>query len=116
MEFDNDRIVKRAYKIELFYLCLLIFVNPVVNGLMFFNGDPRMWPVLLLVSLVVFPSYVLYSRVIVAKFLLRRSHFNVLPALIFFLILLGFLYVFYSLILHFSLSGLERQYFDFNYK
>jgi len=116
MEFDNDRIVKRAYKIELFYLCLLIFISPVVNGLMFFIGDLRIWPVLLLVSLVVFPSYVLYSRGIVAKFLLRRNYFNILPAVIFFLILLGFLYVFYSLILTFSLSGIERQYFDFNYK
>lgn len=116
MEFDNDRIVKRAYRIEFFYLALLILINPLVNSLIFFSGDFRMWPVLLLVSLVVFPSYVLYSRVIVAKFLLRQSRFNILPAVIFFLILLGFLYVFYSLILSFPLSGAEHQYFDFNYK
>ena len=115
MEFDNDRIVKRAYRIEFFYLALLILINPLVNGLVFFSNDPRMWPVLLLVSLVVFPSYVLYSRVIVARFLLRRSHFNILPAILFFLILLGFLYVFYSLILSFSLSGIEQRYFQFNY-
>jgi two-component system, LytTR family, sensor kinase len=116
MEFDNDRIVKRAYRIEFVYIALLILIHPLVNGLLFFSGDFRMWPVLLLVSLVVFPSYILYSRVIVARFLLRRSRFNILPAIIFFLILLGFLYVFYSLILNFSLSGVERQYFDFNYK
>ena len=116
MEFDNDRIVKRAYRIEFFYLALLILINPLVNGLIFFVNDLRMWPVLLLVSLVVFPSYVLYSRVIVAKFLLRQSRFNILPAVIFFLIMLGFLYVFYSLILNFSLLGIERAYFDFNYK
>ena len=116
MEFDNDRIVKRAYSIEFFYLALLILINPLVNGLIFFSDDFRMWPVLLLVSLVVFPSYVLYSRVIVARFLLRRSRFNILPAILFFLILLGFLYVFYSLILSFSLSGIEQQYFEFNYK
>jgi sensor histidine kinase YesM len=116
MEFDNDRIVKRAYKVELFYLCLLIVISPLVNSLMFFIGDPRMWPVLLLVSLVVFPSYILYARVIVAKFLLRRSYFNIFPAVIFFLILLGFLYVFYSVILHFPLSGIEQQYFDFTYQ
>jgi two-component system, LytTR family, sensor kinase len=116
MEFDNDRIVKKAYSIEFFYLALLILINPLVNGLIFFSGDFRMWPVLLLVSLVVFPSYVLYSRVIVAKFLLRQSGFNSLPAVIFFLILLGFLYVFYSLILSFPLSGTEQQYFNFNYK
>ncbi len=116
MEFDNDRIVKRAYSIEFFYLALLILINPLVNGLIFFVNDLRMWPVLLLVSFVVFPSYVLYSRVIVARYLLRRSRFNILPAILFFLILLGFLYVFYSLILSFPLSGTEQQYFDFNYK
>jgi hypothetical protein len=91
MEFDNDRIVKRAYSIEFFYLALLILINPLVNGLIFFGNDLRMWPVLLLVSLVVFPSYVLYSRVIVARFLLRRSRFNILPAVILFFILVGFL-------------------------
>ena len=116
MEFDNDRIVKRAYRIEFFYLALLILINPLVNGLIFFVNDLRMWPVLLLVSLVVFPSYVLYSRVIVAKFLLRQSRFNILPAVIFFLILLGFLYVFYSLILNFSSIRYRKRYFDFNYK
>jgi two-component system, LytTR family, sensor kinase len=116
MEFDNDRIVKRAYRIEFIYLALLILINPLVNGIIFFSDDFRIWPVLLLVSLVVFPSYVLYSRVIVAKFLLRQSRFNMLPAGIFFLILLGFLYVFYSLILNFSLSATEKTYFDFNYK
>lgn len=115
MEFDNDRIVKRAYRIEFFYLALLILIHPLVNGLIFFAGNFRIWPVLFLVSLVVFPSYVLYSRVIVAKFLLRQSRFNIFPAVIFFLILLGFLCVFYSLILSFSLSGAERAYFDLKY-
>ena len=54
MEFDNDRIVKKTYKIELFYLGLLIVINPLVNGLLFFFNDLRIWPLLLLISLVVF--------------------------------------------------------------
>ena len=115
MEYDNDRIVKRANRIELFYLGLLIFISPLVNGFLFFLNNFRMWPVLLLVSLVMFPSYVLYSRVIVAKFLFRRHRFNILPAVLFSLILLGFLFAVYSLILTFSLSGSERQYFEFTY-
>ena len=36
MEFDNDRVVKKTYNIELFYLGLLIVINPLVNGLLFF--------------------------------------------------------------------------------
>jgi two-component system LytT family sensor kinase len=116
MEFDNDRIVKKAYKIEFFYLGLLILINPLVNGLLFFFTDIRIWPLLLLVSLAVFPAYVLYSKVIVAKFLFRRSRFDILAAAIFFLILLGFLYVIYSLILSFPLSAVEKQYFDLTYK
>ena len=115
MEYDNDRIIKRANRVELFYLCLLIFISPLVNGFLFFLNNFRMWPVLLLVSLAMFPSYVLYSRVIVAKFLFRRHRFNIIPAILFSLILLGFLFVVYSLILTFSLSGAERQYFAFTY-
>jgi two-component system, LytTR family, sensor kinase len=116
MEFDNDRIIKRAYGIELFYLGLLILINPLVNGLMVFSNDIRIWPVLLGVSLAVFPCYLLYSKVIVAKFLFHRRNINLLPAIIFFLVVLGFLYVLYSLILSFDLSGIEKQYFVFNFK
>lgn len=116
MEYDNDRIVKRPNRIELFYLGLLIFISPLVNGFLFFVNNFRMWPVLLLVSLAMFPSYILYSRVIVAKFLCRRHRFNILPAILFSLILQGFLFAVYSLILTFSLSGAERQYFAFTYQ
>ncbi|MEP7373937.1 MAG: histidine kinase [Chitinophagaceae bacterium] len=116
MEFDNDRIVKRTYKIELFYLGLLFVMYPLVNGLLFFFNDFRIWPVLFLVNLAVFPIYFLYSRVIVAKVFLRRRQFNFLPVVLFFLILAGFFYVIYSLVLHFPMSGAERQYFEFNYK
>ena len=116
MEFDNDRIVKRAYKIELFYFALLILVNPLVNGVLFFSNDIRIWPVLLLVSLAIFPSYILYSKLIVTKFLFHRRYVNFLPIIIFFLVVLGFLYVLYSLILTSRLPGIEKQYFVFTYK
>ena len=116
MEFDNDRIIKRAYKIELFYLSLLILMYPLVNGIMVFFTDIRIWPVLLLVSLAIFPFYFLYSTVIVTKFLFHRRYINFLMVTICFLVLLGFLYVLYSLILTFSLSDIEKQYFVFNYQ
>ena len=36
MEYDNDRIIKPVYKIEIFYWVLLILMNPLVNGVTFF--------------------------------------------------------------------------------
>ncbi len=116
MEFDNDRIIKRANRIELFYLGLLIFIHPLVNAVTFFFTDIYIWPVLLGVSLVVFPCYVLYSKFIVARFLLQRRHINILPVLIFFLVVLGLLYLLYSLVLTFPLAGIEKLYFVFDAK
>ena len=116
MEFDNDRVIKRAYKIELFYLVLLILINPLVNCLTTFLTDFRIWVVLLLVNLAVFPIYILYSRFIVVKFLFHKKYSFFIPATILvFAVLLLFLYGLYSLILKFPLSAPEQVYFTFNY-
>ncbi|MES1225484.1 MAG: hypothetical protein ABUT20_58935 [Bacteroidota bacterium] len=82
MEFDNDRAIKRAYKIELFYITLLIVINPLVNCFTFFLFDPRIWIVLLLVNFAVFPVYMLYSRFIATKFLLHKKYALFIPATI----------------------------------
>ena len=116
MEFDNDRAIKRAYKIELFYVTLLILINPLVNSLTFFLFDARIWIVLLLVNLAVFPAYILYSRFIVTKLLLQKKYSLFIPATILLSALLVlFLWVLYSLILKFPLSVHERVYFTFSY-
>ena len=116
MEFDNDRIVKRAYKIELFYLALLILINPLINSIAFFLTDFRIWPVLLLVNLALFPAYVLYSRFVVAKFLFQKKYSYFIPSTIaFFFLALVFLWALYSIILSFPLSEAEKKYFSANY-
>lgn len=116
MEFDNDRIVKRAYKIELFYLALLILINPLVNSITFFLVDFRIWPVLLLVNLALFPAYVLYSRFIVAKFLFQKKYVWFIPATItFFCLVLMLILGGYSIILNFPLSEKEKNYFFVSY-
>jgi len=116
MEFDNDRIVKRAYKIELFYLALLILINPLINSIAFFLTDFRIWPVLLLVNLALFPAYVLYSRFVVAKFLFQKKYSYFIPSTIaFFFLALVFLWALYSIILSFPLSEAEKKYFSVNY-
>ncbi len=87
-----------------------------MNVITIFSNDFRIWPVLLLVSLAVFPCYLLYSRIIVARFFFQRRNVSLLPAAVCFLLLLAFLYVLYSLVLNFNLSATEKQYFVFNYK
>ncbi len=108
MEFDNDRLIKRAYKIELFYLVLLILINPLVSCLTNFLTDFRIWAVLLLVNLAVFPAYILYSRFITVRFLFHKRYSFFIPATILvFSVLLLFLYGLYSLILKVPLSAPE---------
>lgn len=116
MEFDNDRIVKRAYKIELFYLALLILINPLINSIAFFLTDFRIWPALLLVNLALFPAYVLYSRFVVTKFLFHKKYSYFIPSTVaFFCLALVFIWGLYSIILNFPLSGAEKNYFSVNY-
>jgi two-component system, LytTR family, sensor kinase len=69
MEYDNDRIVKGTYKAEV--VCWIIFalINPLVYSLAVFPHQKTIWIVLLVVNLFVLPLYILYSRVIVPKFL-----------------------------------------------
>lgn len=116
MEFDNDRAIKRAYKIELFYIALLILINPLVNCLTFFLFEARIWFVLFLVNLAVFPAYIVYSRFIVTKFLLQKKYSFFIPAtLVLSTLLVLFLWALYSLVLKFPLPVHERVYFTFSY-
>ena len=36
MEYDNDRVIKPVYNIEIFYWVLLVLMNPLVNGITVF--------------------------------------------------------------------------------
>jgi len=74
MEYDNDRPIKPAYKIEIFYWVLLGLMNPLVNSLTVFFGDPRIWAALFVANLVVLPLYFLYQRTIVSRFLFQNRN------------------------------------------
>src|SRR5258708_17140699 len=115
MEYDNDRIRRRANRIELFYWGLLVLINPIVNAFTLFLSDPRIWPVLLLVNLAVFPAYLLYSKVMGPVFLFqRRRWFFILLSVFSILVIEVFLFSLYSLLLQFPLSPAERSYFSYN--
>jgi two-component system, LytTR family, sensor kinase len=116
MEFDNDRPIKPAYRIEIFYWMLLAIMNPLVNCLTLFLGDPRIWMVLFLVNLIMLPAYVLYSSTIVPKFLFQNRYtaFTFISILSFIGIQVLLLAV-YSIVLKFRVSPYERSYFTYDH-
>jgi two-component system LytT family sensor kinase len=115
MEYDNDRLRKHPYKIELFYWVFFVLLNPLVMGSTVFLRDWRIWPVLLLVNLAVFPAYLLYSRVSGPVFLFRKRWLIfILLSILSFAVIQLFLYAIYSLILKFPLSPAEQAYFNYS--
>ncbi len=88
MEYDNDRIVKGTYKLELVCWVLIAFIGPLVNSLGIFPDQKITWPVLLGINVLLLPFYILYSRIIVPRFLFtqRYSAFGLLSILFFFLV------------------------------
>ncbi|MEO6454011.1 MAG: sensor histidine kinase [Ginsengibacter sp.] len=116
MEYDNDRIIKHASKIEIFYWGMLCLMNPLVNSLSLFSSDIIMWPVLLLVSILILPAYLFYSVFIIPRFLFKNRYLIfVLTSLLFFITIHLLLLALYSIILKFGLSPYEQSYFTYNY-
>jgi two-component system, LytTR family, sensor kinase len=115
MEYDNDRLIKPVYKIEVFYWTLLILINPLVNGITVFLSEWRIWLVLLFVNLAVFPAYLVYSRLMGSFLIQKRYGFFILGTLFYFLVIQTFLFAVYSVVLKFSVSTVAQSYFTFNY-
>jgi len=113
MEFDNDRPVKHAYRIEILYWILLALINPLVNSLTIFFHNIHIWWILLLINLFILPAYLFYSGFIVSKFFFEKKYTQ------FFVLSISFvaaiqvlLFAIYSLILNFDLLPGERYYFS----
>jgi len=116
MEFDNDKIIKHAYKIEIIYWVLLGITNPLINCLSVFPADIRIWPVLLLVNMILLPAYLFYSAFIVPRFLFQKKYlFFTLISISFFIVVLLLVYAVYSIILKFPVSPYEESYFTYSY-
>ena len=115
MEYDNDRLIKPVYKIEIFYWILLILMHPLININTVFLSEWPMWVALVFVSLAVFPAYLLYSRLMGPFLLQKRYVFFALGSISFFLIIQVFLFAIYSVVLKFSLSPVGQNYFTYNY-
>jgi len=113
MEYDNDRPRKRAPKAEIFYWILLLLVQPVTNAVTVFVTSPSAWTALLFVSLMVFPAYIIYSRIMgQALTVSGRRIFAILLTILSFLTIQVFLLAIYSVLLKFPLSIGQRFYFS----
>jgi LytS/YehU family sensor histidine kinase len=114
MEFDNDRPVRRAYRIEIFYWVLLAVMNPLVNSLVVFLHDAKIWWFLFAVNLFLLPAYIFYSVVIVPRFLYEKKYVQFSVLTILFLVAIQLLlFCIYSLIWDFS-SSTEQSYFTYS--
>jgi len=114
MEFDNDRPVKKAYRIEILYWVLLALMNPLVNCLTFFLHDPNMWWFLFVVNLFLLPAYIFYSLVIVPRFLFTKKYIHFFALTILFLATIQLLlFGIYSLIWDFA-NQTEQSYFTYS--
>jgi two-component system, LytTR family, sensor kinase len=117
MEYDNDRLRKPTDKTELFYWGALILINPLVNGATLFLSDLRIWPLLLLVNLAVFPAYLFYSRIFGPVLLARkRMWFFALMTVLSFIVIQLFLLTIYALIVKFPLIPAGHAYFSWSAK
>ena len=114
MEYDNDRIVKGTYKTEVYCWLIFVFINPLINGLGIFPHQKIAWIVLLVVSLLVLPLYILYSKIVVPKFLFpRKDLVFVLLTVLFILLVHGFLFLLYKIALSF-IHGAGQNYFTYS--
>jgi len=74
MEFDNDRLIRRTYKIEIIYWILVFLFYPLINFFTFFSNATIFLPVLLVINVLVFPFYFLYSKIIIPEFLFAKRY------------------------------------------
>jgi two-component system LytT family sensor kinase len=100
MEFDNDRFIRSTNKIEIFYWILVFLFYPLINYFTFFSSEPIFLPILLVINVLVFPFYFLYSKVIIPEFLFTKKYvwFGVISLTLYIVIhlLLMFIYSFFQ--------------------
>jgi two-component system LytT family sensor kinase len=112
MEYDNDRIVKGTYKAEVFCWLLFVLINPLVYSLGVFPHQKPVWFILLAVNLFLLPLYILYSKVIVTKFLFTRKYlvFGVLTIL-FSLLVQSLIFLLYKIVQSILFGGGQDYFF-----
>ena len=99
MEYDNDRPIKPAYKIEILYWILVFLFYPLLNYLSFFYKDIVFLQILLLISALAFPFYFFYAKAIIPWLLFTKRYvWFSLVTLAFYIIVLAFVQFLYSFV------------------
>ena len=115
MEYDNDRIIKPPYKLELGYWSWLGMINPLINAITIFTNEWKIWPVLIMVNLIMIPVYFMFARIVGPELLMRKRYwFSLMLSVFTFLILHVLLFTIYSIILKFELTPLQQSYFTYD--
>jgi len=113
MEYDNDKLIKPSYRIELFYWGLLGLFNPIFNSLTHFLHEWKMWPLVFIVNLLVLPAYIAYSRLLVPRFFFGRPPLLfILLSIVFFAVVQCILWGLNSFI-NYQLASTEIPYFTY---
>jgi two-component system, LytTR family, sensor kinase len=114
MEYDNDKPRKRAPRLEVFFWILLALLQPLTGGITVLSGAIAGWLLLLLASSLVFPAYLIFSKIMgPALGVRKRRSFAWLVSVASFLVIQIFLWMVYALFLKFSLKPAEHAYFGF---
>jgi two-component system, LytTR family, sensor kinase len=64
MEYDNDKLRKRTPRLEVLYWVILVLLQPVTCLITIFPSHPLLGLLPLFMSLLVFPAYVLYAKLV----------------------------------------------------
>src|SRR5580693_2663735 len=115
MEFDNDRKIHPAYKTEIYFWIVFMLLNPVVNTITFFWFNSVFLIALLFISVMSFPFYILYARVIVPKSLFAKKPTGfIIMSIAFFIFMLFWMSGINAFISLFSLKLPERFYLSYS--
>ncbi len=113
MEYDNDRLVKGTYKTEVYCWLIFALINPLVNSLGIFPHQKTAWIVLSVTSLLLLPLYILYSRIVVPKFLFTKNYITFGALTLLYSFLIQFLLFLFYKIAHSLLQDAGQNFFSY---
>jgi two-component system LytT family sensor kinase len=99
MEYDNDRPLKPIHKTEIFCWIAVILFYPLINFFTLFYRDFLFVAIIFLTGLILFPFYLVYSKMIVPAFLFTKRYtgFIVFTA-VFYVVVMGVIRLIYSFV------------------
>ena len=113
MEYDNDRLVKRPYKMEIFYWTLIFLLYPLINAVSFFPSDWKMWVVLFFISALVFPAYLLFPMVVAPRIFFQKQYkAAIFFTFLFLVVVLVVLFILFSIVAQIFPAAADTYYFS----